>query len=69
MAWNEETMKTMDEAALQAQAEVQNNFNAWSAKDIAEWWKRWYLKAGHKRLGRILVSMVKQEKTNTNDKE
>ena len=22
---------------------------------LARWWKEWYLKAGHKRLGRILL--------------
>ena len=27
---------------------------------MAEWWGKWYLKAGHKRLGRILVQIYKQ---------
>lgn len=25
-------------------------------KSLAGWWERWYLKTGHKRLGRILMS-------------
>jgi len=23
--------------------------------DVAEWWSDWYLKCGHKRLGRVLL--------------
>jgi hypothetical protein len=25
------------------------------------WWNRWYLKAGHKRLGRTLVELAKKK--------
>jgi len=28
-------------------------------KIVGEWWMRWYMKAGHKRLGRILVRYAK----------
>ncbi|MBU1862921.1 MAG: hypothetical protein KKH94_04555 [Candidatus Omnitrophica bacterium] len=62
MAWTEESKKQMDEAAVQAKAELEKHFAIWSAKDLAGWWKRWYLKAGHKRLGRLLVGMAKPEK-------
>lgn len=24
-------------------------------KDLANWWARWYMKAGHRRLGRALL--------------
>ena len=27
---------------------------------ICKWWARWYTKAGHKRLGRILVRFSKE---------
>lgn len=23
---------------------------------LADWWKRWYMQAGHKRLGRVLMA-------------
>jgi hypothetical protein len=49
----------MDQAAAQAKEELQQHFGNWSAKELAAWWIRWYLKAGHKRLGRILVAMGK----------
>lgn len=29
-------------------------------RKVADWWKRWYLKAGYKRLGRALVAMAKE---------
>ena len=31
------------------------NLNTMPAKDLIAWWTKWYIKAGHKRLGRILI--------------
>ncbi|MBF0595635.1 MAG: hypothetical protein HQL22_11825 [Candidatus Omnitrophica bacterium] len=62
MATTEETMKQMDEAAAQAEVELVNAYAGWSAKDLVTWWSAWYLKAGHKRLGRILVAQGKKAK-------
>jgi hypothetical protein len=59
MPADENIMKRMDEAAAQAQAEFQQNLDNWSVKDLIDWWTKWYLKAGHKRLGRILISIGK----------
>jgi hypothetical protein len=59
MAFNEVTQAEMDQAAAQAKEELQQHFGNWSAQELATWWIRWYLKAGHKRLGRILVAMGK----------
>jgi hypothetical protein len=42
----------MDAAAANAAKEFQAT---WTAQEVAKWWKKWYLTAGHKRLGRILV--------------
>ncbi len=56
----EQIMKDMDEAAVKAEVELQKNFKTWTAKDIAIWWMVWYLKAGHKRLGRVLVAQGKK---------
>jgi hypothetical protein len=53
------TPEQMDDAARQAQLELQN-MNPESVKQIAGWFKNHYLKAGHKRLGRVLVGMAKQ---------
>jgi len=60
MPANEEGMRQMDEAASRAQEELARNLETWSARELAAWWATWYLKAGHKRLGRILVAMHKK---------
>ena len=61
MPANEELMKQMDEAAKQAEEELRSNLDKWSAKDVIGWWAKWYLKSGHKRLGRLLVSISKNK--------
>ena len=61
MPVNEELMQQMDEAAAQAKTELDQNFEVWSAKDMVVWWSKWYLKTGHKRLGRILVAIGKTQ--------
>ena len=59
MPFDEAQARQMDEAAEKALEEIQQNREAWSADDLIHWWTRWYLKAGHKRLGRILVALSK----------
>jgi hypothetical protein len=61
MPANEEAMKEMDQAAGQAANELLQNVEQWAARDVAEWWSKWYLKAGHKRLGRVLLSQAKKQ--------
>lgn len=51
-----------DKQALQEQMDKERQLDDWQAKDGALWWKRWYMKAGHKRLGRILVAFTKKVK-------
>jgi hypothetical protein len=58
----EEVMKQMDDAAKLAGEEFEKNYEKWSAKDVVGWWSGWYLQAGHKRLGRMLVARAKKEK-------
>lgn len=61
----EQILAEMDAAALEAEKEF-TEMRANSDKAtfeaihglIASWWKRWYLKAGHKRLARILMNEV-----------
>lgn len=60
MSENEEKIKEMDKAAAHAQAELKQHYDEWSARDVTNWWINWYLKTGHKRLGRIIVGMAKQ---------
>ena len=61
MPADEQVMKQMDEAAAQAKAELLQNAAAWGVGDVAAWWARWYLKAGHKRLGRELVALARKK--------
>jgi len=56
----DEQVNEMDVAAQQAQGELKANFETWSAKELAAWWGRNFLRAGHKRLGRALVAVSKE---------
>lgn len=51
----------MDRAAERAKAEL-NLLPLYDVLTVAYWWKGWYLKAGHKRLGRILIDQIKKDK-------
>ena len=59
MPVDEGLMHQMDDAAAQAQTELEQSVDNLSARDIISWWFKWYMKTGHKRLGRILVAMGK----------
>jgi hypothetical protein len=52
------TLEEMDEAAKQAEEELKQ-LDQKSVEIVANWWINWYMKAGHKRLGRILVKKFK----------
>jgi hypothetical protein len=52
----DEGLQQMDEAAEHAAHELVEAIDRWTARDVVGWWTKWYLKAGHKRLGRILVT-------------
>ena len=51
-------MPDMDKAVQDAAQELDPS---WTAQEVAQWWAKWYLKAGHKRLGRLLVTMSKKK--------
>jgi hypothetical protein len=63
-----ETENSFDEAAAKARAEFAKLLETLSeaeingVKIILGWQKQWYLQAGHKRLGRILVEFAKSYK-------
>jgi len=50
----------MDSAAVDAENDL-NNVDPDALAKVATWWKRWFKKAGHKRLGRILVQYAPKE--------
>jgi hypothetical protein len=54
----ENNMPEMDLAAEEAAKELDPT---WSAMELAQWWAKHYLKAGHKRLGRLIVDLSKKE--------
>ena len=57
----DEGLQQMDEAAEQAALELVEAIDLWTARDVVGWWSKWYLKAGHKRLGRILLTQGKRK--------
>ena len=54
----------MDNAATEAEEDL-NNLPDEVVNPMAEWWYKWFMKAGHKRLGRILVNIAKENKNKT----
>lgn len=46
-------VEKMDAAAAKAAKEFQAT---WSAKEVATWFKKWYMEAGYKRLSKILIA-------------
>ena len=60
METKEAALELMDSQAELARRELEENFDQWSGRAMILWWNRWYLKAGHKRLGRILVELAKK---------
>ena len=48
----------MDAAAGEAEKDLAT-LDQGAVKVIATWWLKWYMTAGHKRLGRILVKIAK----------
>ena len=56
---NATMMAEMDEAARAADAQLRQMPQT-VAVPLARWFKENYLKAGHKRLGRILVAYAKE---------
>jgi len=52
--------KSFDEAAAVA-AEELKKLPAEQVKVVADWWAKYYMTAGHKRLGRLLVALSKSK--------
>lgn len=56
----EEILAAMDEAAKQAKVDF-GQLPEDVKKQAAAWIKKWYGKAGYKRLGRLLVAYAKEQ--------
>jgi len=51
--------QAMDDAANDAEEDL-NNLPDEVVNSMADWWYKWFMKTGHKRLGRILVNIAKE---------
>jgi len=57
----EQVMQSMEADAVAAKADLDikaANASGDATKYIANWMKKWYLKAGYKRLSRILIELA-----------
>lgn len=52
--WNEQAA---NDAATEAREELTTNEDF---TDIAQWWNKYYLAAGHKRLGRVILDIARE---------
>ena len=50
----------MDAAASEAEKELAT-LDQQAVKTVAAWWSKWFMKAGHKRLGRLMVKVAKNK--------
>lgn len=62
MAFTDEDKQAMDSAAVDAENDAAENISDKTLSVVADWWKDHYLKAGHKRLARILLQYASKEK-------
>ena len=56
---NEQAAQEMDFAAMDAGAELDSKFDPVAVQQFAAWWKKHYLRAGHKRLAWQLMQRLK----------
>lgn len=54
------TSEQFDASAEEARQDLAN-LESEAVVALAQWWAKWYTQAGHKRLGRILVQIAKEE--------
>lgn len=55
-----EQQEKMDAAAMEASRELKG-FDPETVKKMAEWWKKYYGSAGHKRLAHALLKTLKDD--------
>lgn len=54
MPFTDADRQAMDDAAIDAENDLAN-YNEVVLQVVADWWAKWVMSAGHKRLGRILL--------------
>ena len=52
------TLQDMEDMSVSANEEL-DTFTISETSRVSDWWKSWYLKVGHKRLGRALIKKSK----------
>ncbi len=55
-----DVLAKMDAAAEEAEKDL-GTLDRAAIEAVAAWWLKWYMKAGHKRLGRIMVKIAKSK--------
>jgi hypothetical protein len=55
-----DVLAKMDAAAEEAEKDL-GTLDRAAIEVVATWWLKWYMKAGHKRLGRIMVKIAKSK--------
>ena len=63
MAFTEEDKQRMEVAAGEAEQDANDNVPDEALNQVANWWQKWYMYAGHKRLARILLQSASKEKS------
>jgi hypothetical protein len=56
----DDLLAKMDAAAEEAEKDLVTLDRA-AIEAVAAWWLKWYMKTGHKRLGRIMVRVAKSK--------
>ena len=51
------TPEQMDTNAQEARKELLIICESGTVPEVADWWRRWYWKAGYKRLARLLMAV------------
>jgi hypothetical protein len=49
----------MDGAADEARAIFERSWRQWDIAALAQFWREWHIPAGHRRLGRMLMEVVR----------
>ena len=62
MAFTEEDKQSMDKAATDAEDDAMENIPGDAMHIVADWWQSWYMKAGHKRLARVLLQYASEKR-------
>ena len=63
MSISEEVLENMDKAAALAEEKLKADLAIGSVRQVADWWREHYPKAGHKRLAKILLTYATKKES------